>query len=106
SSRLSASSASPRRIRSTTSVFRRDDQRPRSGAVSEPGFARFMDASLPGHHARKSVSKKTLEQRSYDQSSELRALSVIPIARPLPAGPILSRTLPAIAPLTGQRQEP
>src|SRR5919199_4480304 len=63
SSRLRASSASPRRIRSTTSVFRREDQRPRSVAAVDWARDRFMDTSLPGHHAPKPVSKKTVEQR-------------------------------------------
>src|SRR5919205_505673 len=64
SSRLRASSASPLRIRSTTSLFRREDQRPRSVAAVDWARDRFMDTSLPGHHAPKSVSKKTVEQRT------------------------------------------
>src|SRR5579883_2819134 len=63
SSRLSASRASPRRMRSTTSVFRREDQRPRSVGAAGCERERFMDTSLPGHHAPKPVSKKTGDRR-------------------------------------------
>src|SRR5579884_2399645 len=64
SSRLSASRASPRRMRSTTSVFRREDQRPRSVGAAGCERERFMDTSLPGHHAPKPVSKKTGDRRT------------------------------------------